>query len=920
MTEFRFNGEWGMWSGLLVALILAALAWVIYRRELHSRGRFLRTFLPLLRSLAVFLVVMMLAGPTLNHRWTMGEVARLLVFIDGSQSMSMVDDQMDLRRKVQAAQQLGWLPDDFFDNNLRLARAELGFARGEIERLKPDGSSIEFQKGVKLFSGRIDKTLTALKEIDASAWAEVRSQSVRFAGELNDPAKALIEQAVGNEPRRVHRELMTLLNVVARWQQTLDTAWQEHVKTAAGSDDTRVGEALVKFDAADRWKRMEGYWFGNHSALARKLARQHDVRVMGLEGNRTRDFWSGTPEQNEEQLNLLTMMPGRPTNYITDLNMPVAEKVTGAEGAQKLAVILFTDGQHNRGVSPLETARMFGQRGIPVFTVGVGMENRPTDLAVLEINTPETVPPEGGVRGEISIKDDYPAGTRFFLKVEHEGRLLWQTNLTTRNEGIRKIPFDFSVKETAVAVTAGNPQLQYATLPLKLKAEVNRLPEEKDTTNNQAFFHLAMVNRKPKILLMDGRPRWEFRYLRNLFERDRRWLVNPLLAGGGGIERPWRRGKQLGQFPIDREEFFSYDLIVFGEVPVKQLLNAEIEWFREYVESRGGGLIFIDGRKDGLFNYSASSMNPLFPVSWTAVTSFVDDLPLHYSLAGAGDLISPLNLSADPGQNAKTWASLPGPHWTMKAKALPGAEVLLEIHSQTNRVPAVVFRRYGAGKVLYFGNDETWRWRYNVGDLYHQKFWNQIANWMMEPPFLVKDKIVGFDPGKLQYRPGESAEFRVRLQPEAKVRTSNPKIEVVLLKDGKRIAVVELRKDSGETGIYRGSSPALESGDYDTRVQVAGIPDAEIKVKSSFSVGSQLRVEMAQLHCNEPLLRSLADESGGRYFREEEIDLLVKHLEPLSQGTVMEENTALWNSYWWFVPIILLLGIEWATRKKVGLV
>ena len=33
------------------------------------------------------------------------------------------------------------------------------------------------------------------------------------------------------------------------------------------------------------------------------------------------------------------------------------------------------------------------------------------------------------------------------------------------------------------------------------------------------------------MLLLDGRPRWETRYVRNLFERGKRWEVNPIFAG-----------------------------------------------------------------------------------------------------------------------------------------------------------------------------------------------------------------------------------------------------------------------------------------------------------------------------------------------------------------------------------------------------
>jgi hypothetical protein len=59
--------------------------------------------------------------------------------------------------------------------------------------------------------------------------------------------------------------------------------------------------------------------------------------------------------------------------------------------------------------------------------------------------------------------------------------------------------------------------------------------------------------------------------------------------------------------------------------------------------------------------------------------------------------------------------------------------------------------------------------------------------------------------------------------------------------------------------------------------------------------------------------------SGGEYLREENINRLADLLAPLSEGRVVESDTVLWQSYWWFLPIIVLLTIEWIVRKRVGM-
>jgi len=39
----------------------------------------------------------------------------------------------------------------------------------------------------------------------------------------------------------------------------------------------------------------------------------------------------------------------------------------------------------------------------------------------------------------------------------------------------------------------------------------------------------------------------------------------------------------------------------------------------------------------------------------------------------------------------------------------------------------------------------------------------------------------------------------------------------------------------------------------------------------------------------------------------------------MSQGRVIESDTVLWQSWWWFVPIVLLLTVEWIVRKRMGM-
>ncbi len=77
---------------------------------------------------------------------------------------------------------------------------------------------------------------------------------------------------------------------------------------------------------------------------------------------------------------------------------------------------------------------------------------------------------------------------------------------------------------------------------------------------------------------------------------------------------------------------------------------------------------------------------------------------------------------------------------------------------------------------------------------------------------------------------------------------------------------------------------------------------------------------MDELGLDAQLLEAMAEAAGGRFLREGEFDRLDDLLRPLRRGRVEERETLLWQSWWWFVPIVALLAVEWALRKRAGLV
>jgi len=940
--NLRFEGDLSLWQGVLLALLFAGLIWSLYWREV-GRRRWLSMLLPIVRAIAVLLIILMLTGPVLHRRVEVGDLSRVLVFVDESESMSLVDETMSPGRKLINAQRMGLLRRGSLDTSLHNAAQSLDRAQeaiAKIDETTADGrdatQSTDSRALAQTIKTQIRETLAHLKKIENETTTILSDagmdQSQSIAGQFQGEVVHLLDQlsvdsGLLSRERRQTGDLKSLAAAVALSQQRLHAHFNDYVGKRIERGDTDLTEALTRFDKLTRWQRIESSLLTRDDAILTQLKDKHHLELLATSG--------GTPEENssrrlwwpQETLDVPEALdPQSPAGPSTNLVSGMKQRIAQHNSDQTLAVVLLSDGQHNRDtsdtVSPIQMAKVMGSRGVPVYAVGYGAKTPPRDLAVLAVNAPESVFAEDRVKGEILLKDNMPAGTPMKVKIEIDGEQVWQEQLTTANSHRRTIEFDFPIKELVedrVADSVG--QMDALSLPLPMKVIIEPVDGELRKDNNSSEIHVRAVTRRRRLLLVDGRPRWEYRYIESMFERDEQWEVNAIIADPSVSRDPKNaivRGDRPGEFPEDRDELFSYDLIILGDVPRNALRLTELEWISQFVSSRGAGLMLIDGRRGKLRDYSDTPIEPMLPIKWTA--SHSDGFrATRLSLTAQGKTTAALNLESDSTESSERWSQLPPPHWVAPVESLPGCETLVEAARGEQSSPALVLRRFGAGNVLYAAQDESWRWRYEVADQFHSRFWNQVAGWIMEPPYAVHDKFVSIDTGGFTYEKGESADLRVRLRNEQGDPVLQATAEAVIYQDGEVVATLPLKADDNAGGIFRATTDKLADGTYEVAVRATGFNDDQLKARAAFAVLGDPRGEMNVLHCDEDLLRQVAHHSGGKYLREEEIGLLPELLAPLSDGHIEDRETVLWRSWFWFVPLMGLFTAEWIIRKKAGL-
>lgn len=327
--------------------------------------------------------------------------------------------------------------------------------------------------------------------------------------------------------------------------------------------------------------------------------------------------------------------------------------------------------------------------------------------------------------------------------------------------------------------------------------------------------------------------------------------------------------------------------------------------------------MLIDGQRGKLRSYMNSSLNSLLPVRWT------DDhrrgmRNARLTLAEHGRATSAFAMEGNAAESALLWSQLPRQSWVAPVESMPGCETLVTAHVGARTGPALVMRRFGAGTVLYSGFDESWRWRYEVSDEYHQRYWNQVANFVMESPYAIHDRFVSIDTGGFTYQPGESADLKVRFRDARGEPVIRQNAVAILYQDDQAVASIPLQGGASSGGVMRGTSQPLEPGSYRLGVEADGY-DGHAGVRAEFVVVGDVSGELNALSCNEELMRQLAELSGGQYLREEDASRLPDLLAPFADGKEETEEFALWRSWYFFLPLLGLFTVEWFLRKKLGL-
>jgi len=595
-------------------------------------------------------------------------------------------------------------------------------------------------------------------------------------------------------------------------------------------------------------------------------------------------------------------------------------------------IILLTDGRSTADQGDRKAAAAGLAISTPVYPVLIGSERKPKDLAVAVLESP----PSAFLHDKPVVKATLRTAGFTDTDVVVELQRLDQPGAEPQRQTIRPKGPTADVQFTIDAEEVGRRRYKLSAVPQ---------PDETRDDNNERLFTMQVVDDQAAILVLDGEPRWEFRYLESALHRDERVKLDVVLFRQpflGLLPEPFF--PRTLTVPDDLRQaaespFSKYDLVIVGDVTPQQMTDDVWRWLDRYVREEGGTLVLAAGKRSFPLQHRSDIVQSLLPVVDLAEYSFDPaseiaaprDRGFRWNITPDGEALDVLRFEEDQRANAEIWENLPGHSWGLIGVVKPGATVWASAMPDRGKpVPgwdrehALFAQQYvGAGQVVWLGVDSTWRWRYGVGDAYHHRFWGQLARWAADFKAAVGNEFVRFGVDRPSIATDEETVIRARwdakllrkfpgLRARARVMRVNGALE-------EEAAVIELKPTDSRAIIYEGRASRLKAGEYRIRLETDDAPLGDAPIQADLLVTERLTPELADVSANREWLAEIAKATSGRLFDAGDAKDLPGLFARATESVTEQRQVSIWN-HWLVLTVLLgLLSTEWILRKLNGL-
>ena len=560
-------------------------------------------------------------------------------------------------------------------------------------------------------------------------------------------------------------------------------------------------------------------------------------------------------------------------------------------------VLLVSDGRAT-SADTLEAAQMARARSVPLWTWTLGGPIPRQDLWI-ETASAEALAFSGAeVELTATLRQAGLPNRSFNVEILRDDTVVETREILPGTNGMAK------VSARVMAPATGEQRYAFRVLPQ---------PEEADTANNERAIFLRSVGEKVRVLVAEGQPHWDTKFLVQALKRSPNvdltavYRLNPtrhvaIVSTLGNETRV-----EMDLFPRSQAIMDSFDIILLGRGAEGFFDDQTESLLTEFVSRRGGSVVFARGKPyGGRFQPLAK----LEPVAWGAGTT--PTAKLRPTEAGKDTPLFDLGPAGTLDELLERLPAMDQVSVTLGEKPL--AIVLAAAEEQDGPV-MVAYQRYGQGKAISLNASGLWRWAFREtgqeeSEVAYGRFWISLLQWLLSGNQFLPGADVSLTSARRYYSSEQPMQFLLATR-NLDRSIYAPKL---IITGGDRTVEVDPRPRGESFVAEAGPFPA---GTYQVKLRnnVGQPPELTQTVEVLSS-----SVEKRELGADLETMRQLAEISGGKVLRESDVARLpevVRQWETARQLTHRQQTA--WDKWWMLAGMLGMLGTEWWLRRREGL-
>lgn len=655
-----------------------------------------------------------------------------------------------------------------------------------------------------------------------------------------------------------------------------------------------------------RWEAAVELLGRRDAALLRELAKSYRLRVQ-LVAESTKAV------TGDEEAIIAALRGATPDGQRSPLGEALASAINLQRGRSTAGIVMVTDGVVTNGTPLAESARIAAEMRLPVFAVATGSTEPPPQVEIAELIADTTAMVGDRVSIAARIRWAGTAGEPIRLRLIDQAdnaELASERIAMGTGAGTESVELSFMAQEAGVR---------------RLRVEADALAGEVAAEDNVGEVVVEIRDESFRVLLIEGGPSYEFRFLKHLLERATNQegsrplveLISVLQQGDPRYADQDRTARRLP--PVDDETLDRLDLIILSDSDPAGLGTVLQNRIADLVTRDGVSLAIIAGPDHLPHALAGTPLERLLPLDPREVSPPTTDAdrPLRWRITPLGRSMPNLRI----GASARGWSAAPPIFWLAEAgRVRPGARVLIDTPDRTaagGPAPIVVSQWVGNGQVWLQLTDESFRLRGadSEAELY-ERYWLQLVRSLARRTPMAGDEQALLTVLGERFPEDRPVPFRVQVG-SGLLATSTGEVEIAVTDRQGQSVTVLATEEIGGGGRFRGMIDGLAPGAYRavlTRPVGRGDPASD-----SFVVEAD-PVEMQRTTVDLTALSDVAAITGGAVVS---IDEAADHLVSLiPEGRSMRIRplppVPIWNHPLVALLLFSLLIGEWLLRRRWG--